>query len=240
MHHRLAAPTVAGAFDEYHRRLPKTTSLIESDATRDLKAITALNNMGCLPNASVVKLCHDDRFVNLVCDILNTTDTHSLAPCSLTHPTTTTNTTATGATTITTARLEQQEDNISDAMIDYSLIDSYNAPNLGGENTRFGLANANEDVETPLVSSTTVRTVSPDNNMVGSSATHTKKKRKAEEDEPAAHYAQSLCLDGDSFAKFDKHCPILHLGVPHLGEHHMVAKKTKTSTVGTSSSSANS
>ena len=227
MHHRLAAPTVAGAFDEYHRRLPKTTSLIESDATRDLKAITALNNMGCLPNASVVKLCHDDRFVNLVCDILNTTDTHSLAPCSLTHPTTTTNTTATGATTITTAMSEQQEDNISDAMIDYSLIDSYNnAPNLGGENTRFELAN--EVVETPLVSSTTVR--SPDNNMVGSSATPTKKKRKAEEDEPAAaHYLPSLYLDSDSL-KFDKHCPILH----------MVAKKTKTSTAGTSSSSSNS
>ena len=240
LHHGMATPPIAGVIVEHqhHRCLPKSTSLIESDATRDLKAMASLNDMGRLPNASVVKLCHDDRFMNLVCDILNTTDTHSHAPCSLTHPTTTA--TTTGATTKTTARLEQQEDNISDAMIDYSLIDSYNAPNLGGENTRFGLANANEDVETPLVSSTTVRTVSPDNNMVGSSATHTKKKRKAEEDEPAAHYAQSLCLDGDSFAKFDKHCPILHLGVPHLGEHHMVAKKTKTSTVGTSSSSSNS
>jgi hypothetical protein len=191
LHHGMATPPIAGVIVEHqhHRCLPKSTSLIESDATRDLKAMASLNDMGRLPNASVVKLCHDDRFMNLVCDILNTTDTHSHAPCSLTHPT---------------------------------------------------IASANEDVETPLVSSTTVRTVSPDNNMVGSSATHTKKKRKAEEDEPAAHYAQSLCLDGDSFAKFDKHCPILHLGVPHLGEHHMVAKKTKTSTVGTSSSSANS
>ena len=189
--------------------LPKTASLIESDATRDLKAMTSLNDMGRLPNASVVKLCHDDRFMNLVCDILNTTDTHSHAPCSLTHPTTTTSTT--GATTITTAMSEQQKDNISE----------------------FGLAN--EIVETPLVSSTTVRTVSPDpdkNNMVGSSATHTMKKRKAEEDEPAAHYSPSLYLDHDSL-KFDKHCP-------PLGEHHMVAKKTKTSTVGTSSSSSNS
>jgi hypothetical protein len=114
---------------------------MESDATRDLKAMTSLNDMGRLPNASVVKLCHDDQFMNLVCDILNTTDTHSHShvPCSLTHPTTTATTTTTGATTITTARLEQQEDNISDAMIDYSLIDSYDAPNLGGENTRFDL-----------------------------------------------------------------------------------------------------
>jgi hypothetical protein len=101
---------------------------------------------------------------------------------------------------------EQQKDNISE----------------------FGLAN--EIVETPLVSSTTVRTVSPDNNMVGSSATPTKKKRKAEEDEPAAaHYLPSLYLDSDSL-KFDKHCPLLH----------MVAKKTQTSTVVTSSSSSNS
>jgi hypothetical protein len=219
LYHGKATTPIAGVIIEHHhhhRRLPKTTSLIESDATRDLKAMTSLNDMSRLPNASVVKLCHDDRFMNLVCDILNTTDTHSHAPCSLTHPTTTTSTT--GATTITTAMSEQQEDNISDAMI----------PNLGGENTRFGLAN--EVVETPLVSSTTVR--SPDNNMVGSSATHTKKKRKAEEDEPAAHYSPSLYLDHDSL-KFDKHCP-------PLGEHHMVAKKTKTSTVGTSSSSSNS
>lgn len=228
MHHRMAT----GAFVDYDRHLLKTSSLIESDATRALKAMTALNDMGRVPNASVIKLCHDDRFMNLVCGILNTTETHSQDPCSLTPPTTTTNTT--GATTkITTARLEQQED-ISDDVID-SLIDSYNAPILGGEYTigatmiatRFGLAN--EVVKTPLVSSTTLRTVSPDNNLVGGSGTHTTKKRMAEEDNP-------LYLDGDSFAKFDKHCPILHLGVPPLGER-LVAKKTKTTTVGTSSSS---
>jgi hypothetical protein len=237
MHHRLAAPTVAGAFDEYHRRLPKTTSLIDSDATRDLKAITALNNMGCLPNASVVKLCHDDRFMNLVCGILNTTDTHSHAPCSLTHPTTTT---TIGATTITTARSEQQQDDVYDAM-----IDSYDAPVLGGEYTVGAtmIANrselANEVVETPLVSSTTVRKVSPDNNNMVGSSTHTTKKHKADEEEPA-QYAPSPYLDGDSFPKFGKHCPILHLGGPPLGERLVAkkTKKTKTSTVGTSSSSA--
>jgi hypothetical protein len=139
-----------------------------------------------------------------------------------------------------TARSEQQQDDVYDAM-----IDSYDAPVLGGEYTigatmiatRFGLAN--KDVETPLVSSTTVRTVSPDkNNMVGSSATHTMKKRQAEEDEPPAHYSPSLYLDGDLFAKFNKkHCPILHLGGPSLGEH-IAAKKTKMKTVGTSSLSS--
>lgn len=243
MHHRMATPPPSGAFVEYHRHLPKTSSLIESDATRALKAMTALNDMGRVPNASVVKLCLDDRFMNLVCGILNTTDTHSQDPCSSMHPTTTTNTI--GATTITTARLEQQED-ISDDAID-SLIDSYDAPILGEEYTieatmiatRFGLAN--EVVETPLVSFPTVQRVSPDNNLIGSSATHTTKKRKADEDKIDAvmhqAYAPSLYLDGESFAKFDKHCPILHLGVPPLGER-LVAKKSKTTNVGTSSSPA--
>lgn len=242
MHHRRMAtppPPPSGAFVEYHRHLPKTSNLLESDATRALKAMTALNDMGRVPNASVVKLCHDDRFMNLLCGILNTTDTLSNAPCSLTPHSTTT-----GATTITTARSEQQQqDNVYDAMID-SLINSYDAPILGEEYTigatmiatRSELAN--EVVETPLVGSTTVRTVSPDNNLVGSSATHTTKKRKADEDEPPAHHnAPSLYLDGDSFAKFDKHCPILHLGVPPLGAR-LVAKKTRTTTVAVDTSSS--
>ena len=237
----MATPPTSGASVEYHRLLPNTSSLLESDATRAtraLKAMTALNDMGRVPNASVVKLCHDDRFMNLVCGILNTTDTLSHAPCSLTPHSTTT-----GEPTIMTARSEQQKD-ISDAMID-SLIDSYDAPILGGEYTvgatmiatKFGLANDNEIVETPLVSYTTVRTVSPDNNMVGSSTHSTMKKRKADEDEPT-HYAPSLYLDGDSLAKFDnKHCPTLHLSVPPL-DVTLVVKKAKTTTVGTPSSSA--
>jgi hypothetical protein len=151
--------------------------------------------------------------------------------------------TTTGATTITTARSEQQQqdDVYDDAMID-SLIDSYDAPILGEEFTIGATMISNrselaEVVEAPLVGSTTVRTVSPDNNLVGSSATHsTMKKRKADEDEPA-QYAPSLFLDGDSFAKFDKHCPILHLGVPPLGERR-AAKKTKTTTASTAASTA--
>ena len=226
MHHRRMStppPPPSGAFVEYHRHLLKTSSLLESDATRALKAMTALYDMGRVPNASVVKLCHDDRFMNLVCGILNTADTLSHAPCSLSSLTP--HSTTTGAKTITTARSEQQQqDDVYDAMID-SLIDSYDAPILGKEYT-IGAT----------MMWTTVRTVSPDNNLVGSS-THSKmKKRKADEDEPA-QYAPSLFLDGDSFAKFDKHCPILHLGVPPLGER-LAAKKTKTTTARTAASTA--
>jgi hypothetical protein len=216
-------PPPSGAFVEYHRHLPKTSSLLESDATRALKAMTALYDMGRVPNASVVKLCHDDRFMNLVCGILNTADTLSHAPCSLSSLTP--HSTTTGAKTITTARSEQQQqDDVYDAMID-SLIDSYDAPILGKEYT-IGAT----------MMWTTVRTVSPDNNLVGSSTHSTMKKRKADEDEPA-QYAPSLFLDGDSFAKFDKHCPILHLGVPPLGER-LAAKKTKTTTARTAASTA--
>ena len=226
MHHRRMStppPPPSGAFVEYHRHLPKTSSLLESDATRALKAMTALYGMGRVPNASVVKLCHDDRFMNLVCGILNTADTLSHAPCSLSSLTP--HSTTTGAKTITTARSEQQQqDDVYDAMID-SLIDSYDAPILGKEYT-IGAT----------MMWTTVRTVSPDNNLVGSSTHSTMKKRKADEDEPA-QYAPSLFLDGDSFAKFDKHCPILHLGVPPLGERR-AAKKTKTTTASTAASTA--
>ena len=225
MHRRMATPPPppSGAFVEYHRHLPKTSSLLESDATLALKAMTALNDMGRVPNASVVKLCHDDRFMNLVCGILNTADTLSHAPCSLSSLTP--HSTTTGATTITTARSEQQQqDDVYDAMID-SLIDSYDAPILGKEYT-IGAT----------MMWTTVRTVSPDNNLVGSSTHSTMKKHKADEDEPA-QYAPSLFLDGDSFAKFDKHCPILHLGVPPLGER-LAAKKTKTTTARTAASTA--
>ena len=226
MHHRRMStppPPPSGAFVEYHRHLPKTSSLLESDATRALKAMTALYDMGRVPNASVVKLCHDDRFMNLVCGILNTADTLSHAPCSLSSLTP--HSTTTGAKTITTARSEQQQqDDVYDAMID-SLIDSYDAPILGKEYT-IGAT----------MMWTTVRTVSPDNNLVGSSTHSTMKKRKADEDEPA-QYAPSLFLDGDSFAKFDKHCPILHLGVPPLGER-LAAKKTKTTTARTAASTA--
>ena len=226
MHRRMATPPPppSGAFVEYHRHLPKTSSLLESDATRALKAMTALYDMGRVPNASVVKLCHDDRFMNLVCGILNTADTLSHAPCSLSSLTP--HSTTTGAKTITTARSEQQQqDDVYDAMID-SLIDSYDAPILGKEYT-IGAT----------MMWTTVRTVSPDNNLVGSSTHSTMKKRKADEDEPT-QYALSLFLDGDSFAKFDnKHCPILHLSVPPL-DVHLVVKKAKTTTAGTPSSSA--
>ena len=226
MHHRRMStppPPPSGAFVEYHRHLPKTSSLLESDATLALKAMTALNDMGRVPNASVVKLCHDDRFMNLLCGILNTADTLSHAPCSLSSLTP--HSTTTGAKTITTARSEQQQqDDVYDAMID-SLIDSYDAPILGKEYT-IGAT----------MMWTTVRTVSPDNNLVGSSTHSTMKKRKADEDEPA-QYAPSLFLDGDSFAKFDKHCPILHLGVPPLGER-LAAKKTKTTTARTAASTA--
>ena len=222
----MATPPTSGASVKYHRLLPNTSSLLESDATRAtraLKAMTALNDMGRVPNASVVKLCHDDRFMNLLCGILNTADTLSHAPCSLSSLTP--HSTTTGATTITTARSEQQQqDDVYDAMID-SLIDSYDAPILGKEYT-IGAT----------MMWTTVRTVSPDNNLVGSSTHSTMKKRKADEDEPA-QYAPSLFLDGDSFAKFDKHCPILHLGVPPLGER-LAAKKTKTTTARTAASTA--
>jgi hypothetical protein len=49
----MATTPIAGVIIEHHhhRRLPKTASLIESDATRDLKAMTSLNDMGRLPNA---------------------------------------------------------------------------------------------------------------------------------------------------------------------------------------------